>query len=156
MIEEIEPYIKDVKKTVIASSENNQPWTATIFYCYDKELNFYFISAMHRRHSQEFLKNPKCSLSIAPDIFDMGDKVKGIQVEGDCIVLEGEEAQKAFNLYKERFSKASELIDDEEMTNPVDSFPEGEVIPRMWKVTPRKFKIFDEIKYGSVGKELQI
>lgn len=156
LFEAVEPYLKDVKLLVIASSDNSKPWIATVFYCYDEKLNMYFLSGLARRHSQEILKNSEVAVAIADQNQIFGNRIKGLQIEGTCIPLNGEKAIYAFELYKKRFPKVEGLMPEEALTKDVKSFPKGESIHRIWKVTPAKIKIFDESIYGSVGKEFAL
>ncbi len=150
------PYMERVKLAVVASSSNSQPWVATVFYAFDEDLNLYFLSSLHRRHSQEIMKNPNIGVAIADKTFELGDKVMGLQMEGTCIPLEGDSAKAAFQTFKGRFPKAGEMLKEEMLSSPVGSFPAGEAVHRIWKIKARKIKIFDESVYGSDGKELDL
>jgi len=152
LFETIEPYLKNVKLLAIASF-NTQPWIATVFYCYDEELNLYFLSRLVRRHSQEILKNAQVAVAIADQNQIFGNEMKGLQIEGTCMPLSGEEARNAFAFYKQRFPKVEGFMPEEGLTRYVESFSKGEIIHRIWKVIPTKIKIFDESKYGDMGKE---
>lgn len=149
--ETVEPYLKGVKLAAIASCADNKPWCATVFFAYDKELNFYFLSQTHRRHSKNVVKNPKVSMAIADQSFEFGDKVKGVQLEGECVALSGNEAKKAFDVYKKRFLKAGKLVPLDLLVKLVNLLSPNE--HRIWKVKHSKIKVFDEEKYGSEGKE---
>lgn len=153
LYETLNPYLQKVTLMVIATCQNNQPWVATVFYSYDDDLHFYFLSRLHRRHSQEILKNKKVAMAIADRHFNLGDKVKGIQIEGTCQALSGEDAKHAFAHYKKRFPQAEKIMEEDALTREEASFAENEVIHRIWKVTPVMIKVFDEEKQGSSGKE---
>lgn len=154
--EEIEPYLKDERICVVASCENNQPWAATVFYAYDNDVNIYFLSGLHRRHSKEILNNNRVAVAIAEHRYELGDKVKGIQVEGTCVPLSGVEAAEAFKCFKARFPQVDKLLHINLLTDEVSSFPTGTAVHRIWKLTPTRVKVFDEEKYGSKGKEYQV
>lgn len=147
----VEPYLKNVTLMVLASSNNNRPWCATVFYAYDNSLDVYFLSKLHRRHSQEILKNSNVSAAVVEQVFNFGDKTKGVQLEGKCNLLKGEEAKQAFAIYASRFPSAAKLISVESLTFPQSTSsnePHG-----IWKISPSKIKVFDEALYGSAGKE---
>ena len=152
----IEPYIENVKLLVIASSDKNHPWIATVFYCYDEELNLYFLSRLARRHSQEIVRNKRVAVAIADQNQIFGNKMKGLQIEGTCIPLNGKEAKNAFELYKKRFVKVEGFMPEKSLVRYEESFSKGEVIHRVWKIIPTKIKIFDESRYGDVGKEFAL
>jgi len=74
-------------------------------FAYDKNLNFYFISAVDRRRSKEILENSNVSMSIVPHKFNCGDNVKGLQVEDMCEKLTGLNSGKAFSVICKKISK---------------------------------------------------
>jgi len=148
----IEPYLKPVKQATLASCKGKKPWSATVFFAYDEELNLYFLSQTHRRHSLEIIDNPNVSLGIAEQTFEMGDKVRGLQIEGKCIVLEGEEAKKAFTLVRKRFVKAKDFVNLKLLVKAV-RIAISPNQTKIWRVTPTLIKVFDEKKYGSEGKK---
>lgn len=149
----INPYLEKVTLMVIATCQDNQPWLATVFYCYDNDLHLYFLSRLHRRHSQEILRNQKIAVAIADKHFNLGDKVKGIQIEGTCRALSEEDAKRAFTWYKKRFPQAEKIMEEDALTRKETSFAGNDVIHRIWKVTPVTIKVFDEEMHGSSGKE---
>ena len=142
---EISKYFEAPELMVVASSQDNKPHTSTVFFCFDDDLNIYFLSAVKRRHSQEILKNPNVSVAIANHGVKWGGVMKGLQIEGTCAALTGEEARKAFQIYAKRFPKAKVL--EEEFSGR-----SGKGNHRVWKVVPSKIKVWDERKYEYEGK----
>jgi len=149
---EISPYLKTTKQATIASCNHNKPWTAIVFFAYDESLNIYFLSRVNRRHSLEILRNSDVSLAIAEQTYDLGNKVKGLQIEGQCTPLVGKEAKKAFSLFCKRFVRAKDLISLNLLIKTITLLLDGKH-HKLWKVTPTMIKVFDETKYGAEGKE---
>ena len=63
-INEIKDYLEEVKLEVIATSLNDKPWAASVFFAFDEKLNIYFMSSLARRHSEEILKNKRVAFAI--------------------------------------------------------------------------------------------
>lgn len=151
---EVKSYLEEVELMVVASVNDKKPWVATVFYCYDDELNLYFLSRLMRRHSQDIIRNPNVAVAIAGRKFKFGDRVEGLQIEGICTSLSGDEARNAFGILKKRFPKAKQVIQEDTLTRYLESFSKEEIIHRIWKIKLTKIKIFDETKYGDIGKEI--
>ena len=67
--------------TLATSDLNGKPWAAPLYYAYDKDFNFYFISASDSLHVKHIQENENVSVAI----FDTHDPVG----EGDGVQLEG-------------------------------------------------------------------
>ena len=92
----------------LATSDKDMPWASPIFYCVDKEYNFYFYSDLNSRHAENILKNSKCSLAIF-NSEDPPDIVNGAQIEGSATILKDGELPRVVALYyKKRFQDKNE------------------------------------------------
>ncbi len=58
------------------------PWAANVYYLYDDNFNFYFVSGPNRLHCQNIVKNPKVSITIANSQQDPKGKKVGFQARG--------------------------------------------------------------------------
>jgi len=83
-IEEIvKSFINEGKLMQVITCQNNQPWVANVWYSFDENLNFYFISRNSRRHSQELRKQSKVAGNIAlPPFEGLGQKARAVAFEG--------------------------------------------------------------------------
>ena len=146
-LDTLKPYLDKTKVAVIASSDNNAPWVTTVFFFYDEKLNIYFTSKTNTRHSKENIKNSKVSVAISNQTVTMGDKLTGLQIEGNCVPISGDEAKNAYTVFLKRFPVAAEKMPEEIFTRDESSFKEEEVVNRIWKVAPSLIKVFDKQSY---------
>ena len=135
-------YLKEAKLMQIATSENDKPWIATVWYVHDEKLNFYFISRRSRRHSLELKKNPNVAGTIVkPHTKGSGEKVVGLQFEGTSHDLTDEpnEIKKADRLYHEKYSLAEHI--------PLKQLTDPKWIATYYVVHPKVFVLWDEINF---------
>ncbi len=93
--------------TIATSSKKGGIWAAVVSYVYDKNYNFYFLSAIDSRHAENIIENPE----IALEIFDSKQKIgsaEGVQAEGDARFVPDGELESAIKLYAKRFFNDSE------------------------------------------------
>ena len=69
---EVRPYLELAELMGISSTSSNKPYSATVFFCFDEELNIYFLSTSQRRHSKEIVENPNVALTIASHKVEWG------------------------------------------------------------------------------------
>lgn len=67
--------------SLATSDKQGKPWIAPLYYAYDKDFNFYFISASESLHMKHIQENE----NVAATIFDSNASVG----EGDGVQLEG-------------------------------------------------------------------
>lgn len=97
----------------LATSVNNQPWMCNVHFYADENFNFYWISTIARRHSQEIEQNKNVAVAIlihedTPD----EQYVIGISAEGNAELIDEEEAKRIGNNYIEKLDKVPALLDD--------------------------------------------
>ncbi len=92
----------------IATSKDNVPWAATVFYAND-DFTLYFLSdPAVAQHCKNIAENPQVSVTIDED-YPLGKpddwkKVKGIQMKGPAELLATEaEIAKATKVYVEKY-----------------------------------------------------
>lgn len=113
------------------------PWASPVFYAYDKEYNFYFLSAIDSRHGENIEDNPKIGVSI----FNSNQRVglsDGIQMEGAVEILDGKEVESAVEIYSKRLFPES-TMKGAERYNPRDYSGAAEF--RFFKIIPSKIYI---------------
>lgn len=134
----IEDYLKEAKLMQLSTSVNNQPWTCSVWFAADEDLNIYWFSSTKRRHSKEVMKNPKVSAAIVlPHTPE--DKPRGIQLQGNAKLLTDEsDIKKARSVYEGRiFSKET-----------VDKFMKSKESPhKFYEIKPRSFVLFDLVNF---------
>lgn len=124
----------------LATSANGQPWVCSVYYVVDDELNLYWLSFPNRRHSQEIGKNNKVAITIAVKT-DL--PVVGLQAEGAAeLVKDSKQIEKITKLYVDRYNAGQ---------NFYNNFLEGKNKHMMYKFTPKKFTLFDEVNFPEDG-----
>ncbi len=92
----------------IASSDNDAPWSAPVYYIFDKGL-FYFFSKPSSRHIEDSLKTGKAAASLHSDSFGWSD-ICGLQMSGSISATGiNPKSGKAFNTFIKRFKFISEI-----------------------------------------------
>lgn len=69
--------------TLATCTQKGEPWAAVVFYVYDKDYNFYFLSAIDSRHAKNIEKNPKVSAVMFDSSAPIGTSDE-VQIEGNA------------------------------------------------------------------------
>jgi uncharacterized protein YhbP (UPF0306 family) len=140
----IKNYLKSAKLMQLATVSGEKPWVCTVNYCFDRELNFYWMSLRKTRHSSELSQNPKVSIAVVVD----PNKKIGIQAEGEAFEVKGEELVEGHKLYCERYGDKPQRLKEAESNDPnVRSY---------YKFIPNKVMVFDETNEGLESQELNL
>jgi len=131
----------------IATVTKDQPWAAVVFFAYDDALNLYFLSDQRTRHSREINNNSKVAVTINKE-WSEPSLVRGIQIEGMAQVVVVNELPHAFATYIKRFPTTKDFIAD------IKVFMEKEFNTRIFKVTPSKIYLLDEVNLGSGKRKI--
>ncbi|MBI2327786.1 pyridoxamine 5'-phosphate oxidase family protein [Candidatus Curtissbacteria bacterium] len=136
----IAEYLRDAKLMQVATSQNNKPWIATVWYVNDEDWNLYFISRKNRRHSLEINNNPYVAGAIVlPHTKGSGEKVRGLQFEGKAEEAKGKALKKARNLYLIKYSSAEDI--------PLKKLEDPKFIATFYVIHPKAFILFDEVNF---------
>jgi uncharacterized protein YhbP (UPF0306 family) len=125
----------------LASCEDGKPWSAAVFYASDAEFNLYFVSDRRTRHAREILANPHVALAINADVDNWND-VRGLQIEGTAVPIEGVERTRALALYLAKFASVKALFETPR------SADEQTIAGRLkatgfWRITPAYIRVID-------------
>lgn len=85
----------------LATQGSEGPWAAAVFYASDGG-SLIFLSSPTTRHCQNLALDPRCAATIQDDQGDWA-RIKGIQLEGRVMQLEGDEERRAQHRYGEKF-----------------------------------------------------
>lgn len=129
-------YLEKNRRMTLATSLEDTPWAATVYFAFDDDLNFYFISNPDTRKIKNLEKNPKVSCAINEFINKAGSTI-GIQLEGTVQLLDKEKNVEELQIYKKRFGWADDYLHDHEL----------------FKITPKKVYYLDDEKFGLGGQE---
>ncbi len=77
------------------------PWAAAVFYAHDAT-TLYFLSSARSRHARDLARDARVAVSIQSQPADWKD-IRGIQLQGQAVQLEGAERLAAMARYGLRF-----------------------------------------------------
>ena len=123
----------------IATSLEEQPWVAPVFYATDKLFNFYFISAKDALHCLHIEQNSKVAISIynsqePPEIVD------GVQIAGFAEMLTSRNLKQAIEIvYRKRFPDPEERARHSKSTEDFLNISRR----RLFQVTPTHIYTLD-------------
>lgn len=104
-------YLKGHNTMTLATSANDVPWAATVFFASD-DLKLYFFSVPESRHCQNLAASQRVAVTIQEDYKDWR-KIKGIQLEGRVELVDGVlEKAKAMAVYAIKFPDVIKLFTD--------------------------------------------
>ena len=139
----IRQYVKDGRMLQIATVNGDQPWSCIVYYASDENLNFYWISKLDTRHSQEIAKHSKVAASIPIKFDDL--TVVGVQLEGDAKLVEDpSEIKEKVKLYSDKFNRGDAWYKD---------FVAGNNSHKLYKIKPRLFAIFDRVNFPDNARQ---
>jgi len=128
-------------KLMCLATSGKHPWTAWVFYCFDNDLNIYFISAPSTLHGKQMEKNNQVAAAIADSHQKPSDVKKGLQIFGTVERIAGiNKIRYAIRLWKDFLSVERPDITFENMKK-------GLYKGRMYRLTPKKIKLFDQDKF---------
>jgi len=133
----IKTFLVDHYQMVIATN-GEYPWIATVYFSFDEALNLYFLSDPNTTHCKHITGNSNVSIAIATSPQNPAIKKKGLQLFG--VVEQISDKHKithALNLWRKTLGVTSDLYTYEGMMK-------NAIKGRMYKVTPRKMKYFNE------------
>ena len=121
----------------LGTSHWTKPWVTPVYYASDMNMNLYWLSRKSRRHSEEIRRNSRVAGSIVIPV-KYGDKVRGLQFEGEAHELSKEDAEAGRNIYKSKYW----IVEDRTMTAI-----EGKDEQACYQLRPTKFLLYDEVCY---------
>jgi len=137
-------YLQEAKLMQLSTEADGQPWTCSVWFAADSDLNIYWFSSTTRRHSKEVMKNPKVAAAIVlPHTPE--EKPRGLQLEGIAELLTNpKDIEKASSVYEGRiFSK-----------DTVDEFMNFEDKPhRFYRIKPNSFVLFDVVNFPDESRQ---
>lgn len=141
-LELIRQYLPQGRMMQIATVSGDQPWICTVYFVEDDQLNLYWLSWPTRRHSQEIAANNKIAVAV-PVKFDK--PVVGVQAEGTAeVVTDKQVVADVMRRYVERYNSGQQFY---------ERFAAGQNQHVLYKFTPSKFVLFDEVSFPSDGRK---
>lgn len=146
-LEFVRQYLPGARMMQIATVKGAQPWVCTVYFVEGDDLGLYWLSLPTRRHSQEIQEGSKVAVAV-PIKFDK--PVVGIQAEGIAQeVTDPEVVKSIIPKYVERHKVGADFY---------DNFIAGKNQHRLYKFTPQKVVLFDEVTFpvGQGRKEITL
>jgi uncharacterized protein YhbP (UPF0306 family) len=126
----------------IATIKSSESYINTAYYCFNKHLDFYFISDPITQHVKNIEENPSVAVSIYESNQSWDNNKKGLQVFGTCEVATGNKLIEGTTLYLQRFAGLKQWIQ-----HP-DDFIKGIINTRLYLIKSNMLKLFDEDNFG--------
>lgn len=128
-----------------------EPWSNPVYFAYDGNFNFYFISMPRSKHMRNIGKNKKIAVSIYDSTQDTHGDVVGVQIEATARILDSpEEAEQAYAVY---YSRVYPETKRDPRKEPKDYLgPEAEW--RFVKIEPQSIWYFDTGHFGEERQEV--
>ena len=63
------------------------PWAASVYFLFDENFNFYFISSPKTKHCMNIVKNPKVSITVADSGQKASENKMGFQARGEAKII---------------------------------------------------------------------
>jgi uncharacterized protein YhbP (UPF0306 family) len=133
-------YLKKQKLMTLATY-SDKPWVATVYYVTDEDLNLYFLTSPETEHGQAIVKNKNVACNIADSHQKVIDKKVGLQIQGIASQVRMIKSIKwILKMWHKVNPGKEEILNLKNMKNKV-------VKARVYKVTPERFKFFNEKLY---------
>ncbi len=142
ILDAVKNLLNKSKLLTLSTSKNNQPYSNTAFYAFDREFNLYIWSEENTLHNKNISKNNKIAINIFESNQTWGSNLQGIQALGNAYSISNKELLKAGFLYLKRFPKSLKLV-----KNP-KNFHNKIFQSKMYRIQLNKIKLFDEKTFG--------
>ena len=121
------------------ASSDGEPWVSPIFFAYDDQYNFYWVSNKDARHSKLLQENPRVAISIFDSRAPEGDG-DGVYIKADVKELaEIADIRRGMSIFNNRASKDDFKIKDQ-------SDVTGDGVWRIYQATPTEVS---KLGYGT-------
>ena len=137
-------WMGEITTLTLATTNDDNPWAATVFFVADAKFNLYFVSDHRTRHGRDVEINNNVAATINPDCRDWNE-IKGLQVHGTISVVKGAERARALALYLKKFPQVDQLF-----RNPQDA-QEETIAQRLksaniYRITPAMIRVIDNAR----------
>ena len=62
----VQKYLQQYSTLTLATSQDDKPWAATVFFVSDSDLNLYFVSDYRTHHGGDMAQNSRVAATINP------------------------------------------------------------------------------------------
>ena len=129
------------QKLMCLATYGDHPWIATVYFSFDDDLNIYFITSPTTLHGKHIKKNKHVAAAIVDSHQKPSDAKRGLQLYGVVSEVSGEnKIRHGLRLWKDALNISRPDISFENMKK-------GLYKGRIFKLTPKKIKLFDQDKF---------
>ncbi|MCH8182877.1 MAG: pyridoxamine 5'-phosphate oxidase family protein [Proteobacteria bacterium] len=128
----------------LATSGEDGPWAAALFYAHDSDLNLYFISAKDTRHAADIERNPRVAVAVNAQHKDWSD-IRGLQIGGVAEIVPPDQRAGAVETYLAKFPDFRPLFSaprDEQESRIARAFAASP----FYRVRPNRIRLIDNRK----------
>ncbi|MDP1706878.1 MAG: pyridoxamine 5'-phosphate oxidase family protein [bacterium] len=133
---------KNILCSIATIRDKNSSHINTAYFCYSSDYEFYFLSDPSSQHVLNLTENQSTAIAIYESSQKWGTNLMGLQMFGTCSLVKKLEIPKSYLLYAKRFHNFTNWI-----KHP-NELVSGIKETKLYKFTPKKFKIFDEPTFG--------
>lgn len=142
MDELIKKYLSTSFILQIATIGESGPWVCSVYFVFDNELNIYWLSEPQVRHSKNIEQNQRTSITMA---IKTDLPVIGLSAEGEAeIVKDLQTAENVMQKYIAKYDEGKQFL---------DRFKKGINKHQLYKFTPDRYVLFDEVNYPNDGSK---
>ena len=96
----------------LATSNQNKPWSATVFFAFDRKYNLIFFSRQDTKHCKHIRINPNVSAAINHEWRDTQGNIRGLQITGRVSRVSHKDFRKQYAVFEKRFPWAESFAND--------------------------------------------
>ncbi len=139
----IHAFLAECSLMQLATAKDNQPWVCNVWFAADENMHIYWISADHRRHSQEILQNSKIAATIVRP-YSSQEIPSGLQLQGKAEILtDKKEIKNVRALFKKKQFNIDRIMRSMKEENKSFHF---------YKLNPTIFAIFDTVYFPTKAR----
>jgi uncharacterized protein YhbP (UPF0306 family) len=131
----------DLHKLMTIATYGDHPWIASVFYSFDSELNLFFISNPLTLHGRQMRKNKMVAVAIADSHQKPSDVKKGLQIFGYIKEISG------VNKINYALRHWKNFLNIKRPDISFENMKKGLYKGRIYKLIPKKIKLFDQEKF---------
>lgn len=107
----LKAFLQSESVLTLSVNDDQGPWTASVLYVADEDLNLYFLSSSSTRHIASLPEDGRIAASIYSDYKGDWLGICGVQMEADISQLDKADRVAAAARYFQRFPEVKALID---------------------------------------------
>lgn len=125
----------------LSTYSDDEIWTSTVFYSFDKHFNFYFVSDPDSMHCKMIAKNNKVAFAIYSTNTIWGTDIQGLQFQGTAERMPIHKILSCGAHYLMRFPVAQKFIESPEI------LLSDKTSVRLYSIRPTSMQVYDEITF---------